>query len=255
MGNLLKTTASLKFKTMVSEPIALIFENQDHLVKGLTEYFIKVLHGKNGIFNVALSGGSTPKSWFDYLALHHQDDTFWENIHFYWGDERCVPPDDADSNFGMTKKHLLDRVPVPEKNIHRIQGELAPDMAAEFYEKELRQNMGETPVFDLLILGMGDDGHTASVFPSEIKLWNSDRLCVVGTHPLSGQKRVSLTGKVINAAAAVAFLVTGENKQERVREIINQEPSAVYYPASLVSPEAGTLHWFLDKAAANQLDA
>lgn len=240
---------------MLTEPIALIFESQEHLVNGFTEYFFKLLHGKNGIFNVALSGGSTPKIWFDNLARHHANEPFWGNIHFYWGDERCVAPDDADSNFGMTKRYLFDRVPVPAKNIHRIHGELPPEDAAELYEKDLRQNLGETPVFDLLILGMGDDGHTASIFPNEIKLWNSDRLCVVAMHPLSGQKRVSLTGKVINAAAAVAFLVTGEKKQERVREIINQEPIAVYYPASLVSPGNGTLHWFLDKAAANQLDA
>ena len=254
MANLFKTTASLKFIEMPTEPIALIFENKDHLVRGFTEYFLKLIHGNKDKINVALSGGSTPKIWFDYLAQNHQNDLTWENIHFYWGDERCVPPDDLESNYGMTKMHLLDRVPVPGKNIHRIQGELLPEKASDLYEKDLKQNMGEIPVFDLLILGVGDDGHTASIFPHEINLWNSDRLCVVATHPLSGQKRVSLTGKVINAANAVAFLVTGKNKEERIREIINQEPNAVYYPASLVRPENGTLHWFLDKDAANQLD-
>ena len=101
---------------------------------------------------------------------------------------------------------------------------------------------------------MGDDGHTASIFPHEINLWDSEKLCVVATHPTSGQKRVSFTGKLINSASAIAFLVTGENKSERVKEIFDQEPNSVYYPASLVNPENGTLHWFLDKEAANLIE-
>ena len=238
---------------MQTEPIALIFENKDHLVRGFTEYFIKLGNGKSGVFNVALSGGSTPVAWFNYLAQHHLKDDFWERIHFYWGDERCVPPHDSDSNFGIAKKHLFDHIPIPDENIHRMYGELLPGEAADRYEISLRQHLGQLPVFDLVILGMGDDGHTASIFPHEINLWNLDKLCVVATHPQTGQKRVSLTGMAINAATAVAFLITGRNKSERVREIINQETTAVFYPANLVNPQKGTLHWFLDKDAANQL--
>ncbi len=239
---------------MEAEPVALVFENKDHLVKGLTEYFIKLLNQKKDTFSIALSGGSTPKIWFDYLAKNHGQDIPWEKIHLYWGDERCVPPDDVESNYGMTKKHLLDKISIPDQNIHRIKGELNPDKAAEEYQKQLNGNLGSNPVFDLIILGMGDDGHTASIFPHEIKLWNSDNFCVVATHPLSGQKRVSFTGKLINRASAVAFLVTGENKSERVKEIFDQEPNAVYYPASLVSPINGTLNWFLDKEAAKLIE-
>jgi len=241
---------------MQTEPVALVFQNSDSLVKGFTEYFVKLAHEKKGSFSVALSGGSTPKVWFQYLAENHKNDIPWENIHLYWGDERCVPPEDAESNYGMTKKFLLDEIQIPENNIHRIQGELDPVEAAKNYESELTESLqgSDYPVFDLIILGMGDDGHTASIFPHEIKSWDSEKICVVATHPVSGQKRVSLTGKVINAASAVAFLVTGKNKEERVREIFHQEPTAAYYPANLVSPSNGTLHWFLDKDAANQLE-
>ncbi len=240
---------------MEAEPVALVFENKDHLVKGLTEYLIKLLNQNKDSFSIALSGGSTPKIWFDYLAKYHNDEIPWKKIHLFWGDERCVPPDDEESNYGMTKKHLLDKISIPEQNIHRIKGELNPEKAAEEYQTELNENLGINPVFDLIILGMGDDGHTASIFSHEIKLWDSEKLCVVATHPVSGQKRVSFTGKLINTASAIAFLVTGGNKSERVKEIFDQEPNAVYYPASLVNPENGTLHWFLDKEAANLIEA
>lgn len=239
---------------MKAEPVALVFENKTYLVKGLTEYFIKLINQKKGGISVALSGGSTPKIWFDYLAEMHSEDIPWGSIHFYWGDERCVPPDDPESNYGMTKNHLLDKISIPSKNIHRIQGESNPAEAAQFYEKELIKNLGKKPVFDLIILGMGDDGHTASIFPHEINLWDLDQLCLVASHPMSGQKRVSITGKVINNASAVAFLVTGKNKKERVKEIIDQEPNSAYYPANLVDPEDGSLHWFLDKDAATLLE-
>jgi len=240
---------------MQAEPVALVFEQKDFLVKGFTEYFIKLVKQKHGDFSVALSGGSTPKIWFEYLAKNHTADIPWDSIHLYWGDERCVPPDDPESNYGMTKKHLLDQISIPEENIHRIPGELDPAQAADDYEKAMNDNLGEKPIFDLIILGMGNDGHTASIFPHEIKLWDSDRLCVVATHPISGQKRVSFTGKVINTASAVAFLVTGNDKEERVKEIIDQEPNSAYYPANLVNPIDGTLHWFLDKEAAKLLES
>ena len=240
----------------MEEPIALIFDDKGKLVKGFTEYFIKLLNEKTGPFSVALSGGSTPKIWFDYLSENHKNDIDWNRVHFYWGDERCVAPDDKESNYGMTKTQLLDHIEIPPKNIHRIMGELEPEEASLLYAKELSDhlNSNNIPVFDLIILGMGDDGHTASIFPHQIDLWDSDELCVVATHPISGQHRVSITGNVINHAKSVTFLVTGENKTERVKEIIDEEPNASYYPASLVKPIDGTLHWFLDASAAKLLD-
>jgi len=236
----------------MDEPVALIYEDQHKLVKGFTEFFIKLLGASDGIFNVALSGGSTPKIWFDYLAKNHKDNIDWQRVHFYWGDERCVPPEDQESNYGMTKKHLLEIIPIPDDNIHRIFGEMVPQRAAEQYSTELMENIAEDkiPMFDLVILGLGDDGHTASIFPHQIDLWNSTEICVIATHPISGQHRVSISGQVINQARAVAFLVTGEGKKERVQEIIQEDPRAAYYPASLVRPADGTLHWFLDRPAA-----
>lgn len=240
----------------MEEPIALIFDDKGKLVKGFTEYFVKLLNEKKGSFSVALSGGSTPKIWFEYLSENHKNDIDWNRVHFYWGDERCVAPDDKDSNYAMTKSHLLDHIEIPQGNIHRIMGELEPEEASLLYAKELSDhlNSNNIPVFDLIILGMGDDGHTASIFPHQIDLWDSDEFCVVATHPISGQHRVSITGNVINHAKSVAFLVTGENKTERVKEIIDEEPNASYYPASLVKPIEGTLHWFLDASAAKLLD-
>ena len=236
----------------MEEPIALVFEDKSKLVKGFSEYFLKLLNLKKGSFSIALSGGSTPKVWFEYLVNNHKDDVDWNRVHLYWGDERCVPPDNIDSNYGMTKGYLLDHIAIPNKNIHRMMGEVAPGEAAEQYSKLLLDSLGVegVPIFDLVILGLGEDGHTASIFPHQIDLWESDEVCVVATHTTSGQQRISITGKVINNAGSVAFLVTGEGKKERVKEIIDEEPHAAYFPASLVKPVHGSLHWFLDAPAA-----
>ncbi len=235
----------------MTKPAVLIFDGTQPLVEAFTQHFIKLMKAKSDNFSVALSGGSTPKSWFEHLAKKHQDDIPWNKVHFYWGDERCVPPEDDESNYGMTKKYLLDRIDIPKENIHRVQGELAPKEASDVYAKDICKNLrvDKVPVFDLVILGMGDDGHTASIFPHQIDRWNSKDFCVVATHPVSGQQRVSLTGKVINAARSIAFLVTGANKAEKVREILSNEKVADTYPASLVDPDK--LTWFLDGPAAS----
>lgn len=235
---------------MKTEPVALIFEDKNKLVYGFTEFFLKLVSSSNTDVHIALSGGNTPKSWFDHLANNHKNDIAWNKIHLYWGDERCVPPEHPESNFGMTKHHLLDLISIPERNIHRIRGEHEPGAEAKRYEAEIISNLGENPVFNLIILGMGDDGHTASIFPHEIALWNSPALTAIATHPATGQNRISLTGNVINNAASVAFLVSGQSKWEKVRDIILQKPGSDNYPAGLVNLENGSLYWFLDKDAA-----
>lgn len=217
-------------------------------------YLMAVAHGKE-TFNVALSGGSTPKIVFDLLAEKHRD-ADWSDFHFYWGDERCVPPTDEQSNYKMTADHLFSKIDIPEENIHRILGENDPTEEAQRYAKLLEDQLeteNGVPQFDLVILGMGDDGHTASIFPHEIALWDSKHWCEVATHPESGQKRVSITGKVINTAKAVAFLVTGTSKEEKVKTILHQEEGYKKYPASLVTPVSGNVHWFMDEAAAGNL--
>lgn len=233
-----------------------IYDNLEELNVAFTDW-MKSLLEENGKLTIALSGGSTPKSLFDYWSRNHANDIDWSSIYLFWGDERCVSPEDEQSNYRMTRKHLLNHVPVPEKNIFRIKGENNPEAEAERYaalleaEVEMKNNI---PSFDIVILGMGDDGHTASIFPHEIELWNSDKFCVVGTHPDSGQKRVSLSGSTINNARNIAFLVTGTGKSGKVKEITGGSAAAEdKYPAAKVEPVSGNLVWFLDKAAAQEI--
>lgn len=233
-----------------------IFDDLTSLNKSFTGYLKEILKDRERV-TVALSGGSTPKSLFDYWAKNHQHDIDWNSIFLFWGDERCVPPTDEQSNYKMTKEHLLDHVSIPERNVFRIKGENDPEAEAERYSTLLQMEVevvSTVPSFDLVILGMGDDGHTASIFPQEIELWKSDNLCVVGTHPNSGQKRVSLSGKVINRAQRVVFLVTGATKAKKVKEIIESRKEVKdIYPAAKVKPVSGKLTWFLDKEAAKLL--
>ncbi|SFK27599.1 6-phosphogluconolactonase [Porphyromonadaceae bacterium KH3CP3RA] len=233
-----------------------IFKTKDDLNRVFTDRLKEIISEKDTI-TVALSGGSTPKSLFDYWAQLPEGEINWKKVKFFWGDERCVPPSDDESNYKMTKEHLFNFVPVPHENIFRIHGENDPGSEAVRYGKLLSGELETTnsiPSFDVLMLGMGDDGHTASIFPHEIILWDSPENCVTATHPVSGQRRVSLSGKVINAARDIFFLVTGENKAEKVKEIIEQpDKAAEKYPAALVRPESGNLYWFLDAPAAKLL--
>ena len=230
-----------------------ILENKSAVARAFANHFANIVRDKLS-FNVALSGGSTPKVVFDLLADEYHDLIDWSKIHFYWGDERCVPPADAQSNYKMTNEHLFSKIDIYEDNIHRILGENEPREEAKRYSDVLGTHLkleDGIPRFDLVILGMGDDGHTASIFPHEIELWSDAKSCVVATHPESGQKRVSITGNIINAAEEVIFLVTGENKAEKIKEIHTKADGYKQYPAALVNPESGKLTWFLDQAAAS----
>lgn len=233
-----------------------IFKTGAELNQSFTEWFKEIVAEKEKV-TIALSGGSTPKSLFDYWAGLPVQEIDWTSIKFFWGDERCVPPTDTESNYKMTKEHLFDFVQVPRENIYRIFGENDPAAEAKRYGETLKQELATVngiPSFDIMMLGMGDDGHTASIFPYQIDLWHSDELCITATHPVSGQNRVSVSGKVINAARNVAFLVTGAQKADKVEEIINHpEQAAKKYPAALVRPDSGNLLWFLDEQAAQRL--
>jgi 6-phosphogluconolactonase len=207
-------------------------------------------------FCIALSGGSTPELLYSVLGDHFSKSVNWENIHFFWGDERCVPAGSHESNFGMTHRSLLGKINIPASNIHRIRGEDDPAMEASRYAGEIsdytRKRDG-LPVFDLIILGLGEDGHTASIFPSEAKLMESEKICEVASHPVSMQKRITLTGRIINNADKVTFLVTGRKKAVIVEKIINKSSSAQNFPASGIVPSYGELLWFLDEDAASLL--
>lgn len=235
----------------MSDSETLIFDSPNSVAVAFADHLKKWIIGDKP-FHLALSGGSTPKILFQYLASLSSDFLPWKQIHLWWGDERMVPPDHAESNFSMTKNFLLDHIAIPEENIHRVKGEISPEAASNTYIEEIKANVPQAdgwPLFDLIMLGMGDDGHTASIFPYEIYLLRSPEICAVATHPDSGQKRVTLTGKAINAAERVAFLVTGKNKAEKVSEIMQKKPESHIYPAAYIQPIAGKLYWFLDYAA------
>lgn len=233
----------------------MIFKTKEETARALADS-LETWCRQEGYRSIALSGGSTPGIWFELLAGEYRDRLPWEELLFFWGDERCVPPGDPESNYGMAQAKLLSRVPVPEDHIFRIRGEAPPDQEAVRYGQVLRESLpmrNGIPQVDLVVLGMGDDGHTASIFPHEGFLWDAPAACVVATHPESGQKRISLTGRIINNARAVVFLVTGPGKAGRVRQVIEGLPGHEDLPASRVSPGHGQLLWLLDADAASGL--
>lgn len=217
----------------------------------LVSHFRKLVqenHAAGTCLHVAVSGGSTPRLFFERLGSDHQEDIPWAIIQFYWVDERCVAPDDKDSNYGMVREALFRKIAIPEANIHRIRGEEDPEAECTRYASEIsahvpRQN-GRT-IFDLVILGIGEDGHTASIFPDQMALLQSAKVCEVSLHPQTGQTRITLTGPVINSAKQVFFIATGKNKSRILRSVINERKR--FYPASHIAPASGGLTWFLDE--------
>lgn len=206
-----------------------------------------------GSFSIALSGGSTPKPLYEALA---QQDLPWDKILVLWGDERYVPPNHPDSNEGMARAAWLSRVPIPPENIYPMPtNEADPAKAAQKYEQTLQQVFqtppGTFPAVDLILLGMGDDGHTASLFPHTEALQVKDRLITVGNK--DGQPRITFTAPLINQGRCVMFLVAGASKQPALSQVFADEADATLYPSRLIQP-AGELWWLLDQAAGEQLD-
>ena len=207
---------------------------------------------ERGRFTVVLAGGSTPRATYETLARDYAGRIDWGKVHVFFGDERTVPPDDEDSNYRMAREALLDHVPVA--SVHRIQGELPPDEAAEAYEEELRDFFGPDglPRFDLILLGLGGDGHTASLFPETSALEVHDRWVVANPVLKLETTRITLTVPVVNAARAVCFLVAGEDKAEALGQILGGHADPRAYPASLIQPQGGP-NWMLDQPAASEL--
>jgi len=211
-----------------------------------------------GRFTVALSGGSTPKGVYALLAegeIHKQIP--WPKVHLFWGDERCVPPTHPESNYRMAEETLLSRVPIPAQNIHRIPAEKAPAQAADAYEQVLQEFFAlpqdTPPRFDLVFLGMGPDGHTASLFPGTTGLREDKRLVIAHYVEKLGAWRVTLTSPVLNQAAHVVFLVCGADKAETLRQVLEGSYEPERLPAQLIRPVHGTLLWLVDQAAASSL--
>jgi 6-phosphogluconolactonase len=224
------------------------------LARAAAEHFVTLATAAiaaHGQFVVALSGGSTPRATYTLLAndeLAARVD--WPRVRVFWGDERCVPPDHAGSNYRMARETLLDHVPLPTRNVHRIQGELPPDQAATAYQAELEAVLGAGGQFDLILLGMGEDGHTASLFPSTVALHEQTRWVVAQYVDKLSAWRVTLTPVAINAAAHVTFLVSGVGKAERLREVLDGPHQPDVLPAQIVRPTDGRLLWLVDAAAA-----
>jgi len=215
-----------------------------------------------GIARIAISGGSTPKGMFDILAdptKPFAETIPWDKLQIYWVDERCVPPDHADSNYRMTKEALLSKVGIPEANVFRMEGELDPEEAASRYESLLRNTMklegAESPAFDLVLLGLGDDGHTASLFPHTEGLNELGRLVIANHVPQKDTWRISLTWPVINQAAEVAFEIVGAGKADVLAEVLTGPRDPERLPSQLIRPSNGKLLFLLDEAAASNLPA
>ena len=213
---------------------------------------------QRGRFTIALAGGSTPKSLYNLLATNARTALPWDRMFFFFGDERHVPPNDPDSNYRMADESMLSKIPVPAANVFRIPAE-NPDAeaVAEAYEETLKKffalQSGQFPRFDLILLGMGPDGHTASLFPGTAALQEKKRLVVANWVEKMKTHRITLTLPVLNAAHCIIFLVSGIDKASVLRTVLEEDVSAEQYPSKLVRPRDGKLIWLLDRAAASQL--
>ena len=213
---------------------------------------------QRGRFTIALSGGSTPKNLFNLLATNARTVLPWDRTFFFWGDERHVPPTDPDSNYHMAEETMLSKIPVAAGNVFRMAAE-NPDAAAaaEAYEQTLRKifalETGQFPRFDLILLGMGPDGHTASLFPGTAALQEKSRLVVANWVDKLKASRLSLTLPVLNAAACVTFLVSGMDKAAALHAVLEGDAPGEQYPSKLIRPVDGKLIWLVDRAAASAL--
>ena len=245
-----------------------IFSTAAQLATAAAERFVEVAHAAidaTGSFSVALSGGSTPRALFATLASPaYSARVDWPHVRLFWGDERCVPPDDAQSNYRVARELLLDRVPVRPENVHRIRGEDAPWTASKQYERELRAAFGTadgpprgTPGarFDLVLLGLGDNGHTASLFPHFRSVHDQTRWVMAEDVATLDMWRITLTPVVLNQAAEVLFLVAGREKAAILRRVLYGARDTDELPAQAIVPADGRLRWFVDAAAASDLSA
>jgi 6-phosphogluconolactonase len=258
----------------VTDPTIAVFDVADELSEAAAtqwaEVAIEAVH-ERGQFVVALSGGSTPLALYARLVESPYAEILpWASTHVFWGDERCVPPEHPQSNAGQAQRVLLDHVPIPAENIHRVRGELTAVEAAADYVRQLRAMTDSDPVrrvpapdkgdrawprFDLVLLGLGVDGHTASIFPGPIAPEDPSAPAIPVTASYQGRpaQRVTLTAQVFNAARVVLFLVTGEDKAAALSAVLTGPEDLERWPAQRIRPAAGLAHWMADAAAARLL--
>jgi 6-phosphogluconolactonase len=239
-----------------------ILPDKEAIFRASADEFVRIAKeaiGTRNRFTVALSGGSTPRGLYELLTTPaYQPQVDWSKIEFFWGDERSVPPDNKDSNYRMAREALLSKLPTADRQIHRLQAERADrDQAARDYQAEIAKVFGvpadgPPPAFDLILLGMGPCGHTASLFPHTTALKETKRWVVVNFVKKFDTDRVTFTTPLLNRAASVVFLVSGADKAAALAEVLEGPPNSDEYPSQLIKP-AGQLLWLIDKAAAANL--
>lgn len=241
---------------MKSNTVVQIYQDIDEISNSAKKLFIEIAQNaiqQRGRFLAALSGGNTPMKLYEKLAQENLD---WPHMHFFWGDERCVPVDDAGNSYGQAKKVLFDVVHLPDENIHRILSDLEPASAAKEYANTLKvfsEPPLDWPRFDLVLLGMGDDGHTASLFPNSPVDVDSPTLAVVANYQGRPANRVTLTQNVINDARNIFFLATGASKAEILKKVLSDTYAPAELPSQRIDPKDGKIIWFVDEAAAGKL--
>jgi len=235
-----------------------IFDNIETLSAGFAKRISEDISGTpdGQLYSIALSGGATPRAVFKFIAENYRFKINWSKVLVFWGDERCVPPSSDESNYKMATDSMLEHIIIPDYNIYRIKGENDPSAEAKRYSElidYLLPHKNNIPQFDLFMLGLGEDGHTASIFPDQISLFDSDKLFEASRHPVTKQNRITATGKLINNSRQVCFLVTGEGKAEKIAQIIEKKEGWELLPASLIRPSKGELMWMLDFPAGQKL--
>jgi 6-phosphogluconolactonase len=236
-----------------------IFKDEENLGRAAADVFTEQASRsilERDRFLVALNGGNTPMRLFQLLATDYRDRVDWGKVHIFWGDERCVPPDDAGSSYGQARDALLSRVPIPASNVHRVRGELGPAEAANEYSiilKEFPSPPLQLPRFDLVYLGMGEDGHTASLFPGSPVDVQEPVIPVTAHYQDRPANRVTLTPTVFNSARMVVFMVTGEKKAITLAKVLSERYNPAQYPAQRINPTDGELIWLIDEEAASKL--
>ena len=233
----------------------IIFDSTQSLIEQLANELLRLSESEQPI-HISLSGGSTPNLLFDYLASSHFSTAInWQKFHFWWGDERCVAAEDPESNYGQCKQRLFDHITIPADNIHRIRGENSPEQEATRYAQEIQLSVpihDGLPQFDWIILGMGGDGHTASIFPGQTN-YEESNLTFVATQPQSGQLRISKTAHLIEHSKRITYLVMGASKADIIYKINTQDNSRDLYPAAHISAKTGITQFYLDPESSTLL--
>lgn len=227
-----------------------VFNSTSEISQYITDSIISLTQSKEGVVSIALSGGNTPKAMFQYWKAHITEIP-WHRLAFYWVDERCVAQKSSESNYGEAKRIVFNFIGHPAPLLYPINGANDAELEAEFISLRVKHSFPDNhsiPKFDLILLGVGTDGHTASIFPNNMDLLTDKRIYATSTHPASNQKRITLTGTVINNAQNVFFIVTGADKKEILQAIISQNQASKNYPAACLCPKHN-VEWIVDKIA------